>query len=407
MSTIVRPPRQAGQVGGYRLLGELTTTGGGQSRWAFARKGPAEFFLKEFLAPTWPADDGPGSAAVKAAKRRRCRAFENHHEKVRRALAPLSGPGGNLVVTVDFFRSGAKYYKVTEKVDAEPAGPLGPTGLELGDTLVPLVAVTHSLRLLHDAGLVHGDLKPGNVLLKRMGRHRFTTKLIDFDDCFFAGRPPAADEVVGDAAWYSPELLGYILGEEPAERIGPASDVFALGLLFANWLAGRSPDLRGAQYPAEAVRAGHKLRAAVRPGSRELDRLVTSMLVAEPEERPEAAEVFEALKKAQVRHGGPRVAGQRPKEPDRRPPIPVAQGGPTTPGPGQRPWLRGTLVERRPEAVSPWRCPACDHPNRPDLTVCAVCHVGPGRPRRSWWRKLLGLGPAKAAGKATGKKGAQ
>ena len=35
------------------------------------------------------------------------------------ALAPLSAYGGNLIVTLDFFRWGAKYYKVTEKVDAE------------------------------------------------------------------------------------------------------------------------------------------------------------------------------------------------------------------------------------------------------------------------------------------------
>jgi hypothetical protein len=42
---------------------------------------------------------------------------------MQKALAPLSAYGGNLIVTLDFSRWWAKYYKVTEKVDAEDLGP--------------------------------------------------------------------------------------------------------------------------------------------------------------------------------------------------------------------------------------------------------------------------------------------
>jgi hypothetical protein len=45
------------------------------------------------------------------------------HRGMQKALAPLSAYGGNLIVTLDFSRWWAKYYKVTEKVDAEDLGP--------------------------------------------------------------------------------------------------------------------------------------------------------------------------------------------------------------------------------------------------------------------------------------------
>ena len=111
---------RAGDVlNGYTILEDFKVVGAGLSKWTFAERGGRQFFIKEFLSPTYPDDDAPGSEKIKAKKRARCAAFEAHHRGVQRALAPLSAYGGNLIVTLDFFRWGAKYYKVTEKVDAE------------------------------------------------------------------------------------------------------------------------------------------------------------------------------------------------------------------------------------------------------------------------------------------------
>ena len=105
-------------INGYTILEDFKVVGAGLSKWTFAERGGRQYFIKEFLSPTYPDDYAPGSEKTKAKKRARCAVFEAHHRGVQHALAPLSAYGGNLIVTLDFFRWGAKYYKVTEKVDA-------------------------------------------------------------------------------------------------------------------------------------------------------------------------------------------------------------------------------------------------------------------------------------------------
>ena len=196
-------------INGYTILEDFKVVGAGLSKWTFAERGGRQYFIKEFLSPTYPDDYAPGSEKTKAKKRARCAAFEAHHRGIQHALAPLSAYGGNLIVTLDFFRWGAKYYKVTEKVDAEGLSTADIAALGLPVQLVLMKTVAHSLKILHDLRIVHSDLKPSNVLIKRT-ELGYTTKLIDFDNSYIAGRPPPREEIVGTINYYSPELLGYI-----------------------------------------------------------------------------------------------------------------------------------------------------------------------------------------------------
>src|SRR3954469_10832069 len=233
---------KAGDVlNGYTILEDFKVVGAGLSKWTFAERGGRQYFIKEFLSPTYPEDDAPGSEKIKAKKRARCAAFEAHHRGIQRALAPLSAYGGNLIVTLDFFRWGAKYYKVTEKVDAEGMSTADISALGLRVQLVLMKTVAHSLKILHDLKIVHGDLKPGNVLVKRT-ELGYTTKLIDFDNAYLAGNPPPPDELVGTMNYYSPELVGYIqeLGTQ-ARELTQKADIFALGLIYAEYLTGALP----------------------------------------------------------------------------------------------------------------------------------------------------------------------
>ena len=284
-------------VNGYLILEDFKVVGAGLSKWTYARRGGRDFFIKEFLAPTYPDDDAPGSDKTKARKRARCATFEAQHRGMQKALAPLSAYGGNLIVTLDFFRWGAKYYKVTEKVDAEDLGPAGIAGLELRWQLVLMKSVAHSLKILHDLRIVHGDLKPSNILVKRT-ELGYTSKLIDFDSSYIAGNPPPFEEIVGTINYYSPELLGYIqdVGVQPAE-LGVASDIFALGLIYTEFLTGAVPPFDAATYhePAVAVRSGETLRiprAGLVPA---LADLVDGMLLADPTRRPSIGQVHAAL----------------------------------------------------------------------------------------------------------------
>ena len=172
---------RAGDVlNGYRLLEDFRVVGAGLSEWSFAERGGRIFFIKRFLSPTYPEDDAPGSERTKARKRARCASFEAHHRGIQAAMAPLTTYGGNLIATLDFFREGAKYYKVTEKVDLAGLEPKAVALLDFPVKLVLLKTVAHSLRILHDLDIVHSDLKPSNVLIKRT-EFGYNTKLIDFD----------------------------------------------------------------------------------------------------------------------------------------------------------------------------------------------------------------------------------
>ncbi len=284
-------------INGYTILEDFTVVGAGLSKWTFAQRGDRQFFIKEFLSPTYPDDAAPGSPKTKAKKRARCAVFEAHHTGLQRALAPLSAYGGNLIVTLDFFRWGAKYYKVTEKVDAAGLDEADVAALDLRTKLVLLKSVAHSLKILHDLRIVHGDLKPSNILIKRT-ELGYTSKLIDFDNSYIAAAPPPPEEIVGTINYYSPELLGYIQESGvPGSALGVASDVFALGLIYSQYLSGSLPTFDAAVFhePAVAVSSGVILQIPRTGVPDVLADLVDQMLLADPASRPTTGQVHTTL----------------------------------------------------------------------------------------------------------------
>jgi eukaryotic-like serine/threonine-protein kinase len=349
-------------INGYQILEDFRVVGAGLSKWTFAAKDGREYFIKEFLSPTWPDEHAPGSAQTKMRKRQRCAAFERHHRRVQAALAEVSGLGGNLIVTLDFFRWRAKYYKVTEKVEVAGLEPADVAALAFPDQLVLLKTVAHSLRILHDRGIVHGDLKPSNVLIKRT-ELGYTTKLIDFDNAYLAGEPPPPEEIVGTMNYYSPELVGYIqeTGTAAAELTQKA-DIFALGLIYAEYLTGAPPAFDTAhQYAGVAARAGEVLRLPPTSLPTPVVELVDRMLLADPTVRPTIAETHTTLMAIRPAAAttavlaGPATAST-PSTPTRLKGrgLGTAAGRGSSPGPEPGPGRRlvGKLLERRKDTGS-------------------------------------------------------
>jgi eukaryotic-like serine/threonine-protein kinase len=287
---------RAGDVlNGYRLLEDFRVVGAGLSEWSFAERGGRIFFIKRFLSPTFPEDDAPGSERIKAKKRIRCAAFEAHHRGLQAAMAPLTTYGGNLIATLDFFRIGAKYYKVTEKVDAAGLQASDVASLDFSAQLVLLKTVAHSLKILHDLRIVHSDLKPSNVLIKRTELGH-TTKLIDFDSSYIVGSPPPPEEIVGTMNYYSPELVRYIQGVAEPGELSEASDIFALGLIYAEYLTGSMPAFDPAHHEAAiAVLHGQVLRLGASRAPAQAVELIERMLLLDSAARPGVAEVHSAL----------------------------------------------------------------------------------------------------------------
>ncbi|HZN74161.1 MAG TPA: lipopolysaccharide kinase InaA family protein [Micromonosporaceae bacterium] len=228
-------------VRGYRIVSAPTTSGGGRCVWAFAEKASRDYFIKQFLDPKWPTDAAAGSPASKAQRREECSIFERRHQQVNARINPTAVGGGNLVTAIDFFREGSTYYKVTDR--AAVSSP-DLRGFTLRQTAVVLRTLCNSIRMLHRSGIVHGDLKPANVLLQKSSTGAlFTTKVIDFDDSYPSGDPLPPDQVVGDQQFGAPEWLRYVKHDEAvtADQLTTAADVFALGLVFHVYLTGDLP----------------------------------------------------------------------------------------------------------------------------------------------------------------------
>ena len=167
-----------------------------------------------------------------------------------------------------------------------------------------------ALQAAHSAGIVHRDVKPGNILLDRDG----TVRVVDFGigrarDT--AASVPGAFE--GSAPYASPEQ---VLGDPTT----PASDIYSLGVVLYEALTGRRP-FSGASPAATALdrlRTRPEPPSAVDPGLPvDVDDLVLRAMALEAHERyPSAAEFGFALDRFRaVEIGGVRQAGGvRPRD---------------------------------------------------------------------------------------------
>ncbi|MGP4110340.1 protein kinase domain-containing protein [Streptomyces sp. 4N509B] len=295
--------RRGDVIGGYLVVSEPTNADGGKCVWAFATREGREFFLKRFLEPKRPragsARAGSGSAAARRSHDIRmalCHEFEERHRAIMARLRPDATGAGNLVLATDFFCEGSTYYKVTERIDT--ASLAEPQSLDPKSRAVLLRTLMTSLRLLHDIDVVHGDLKPANVLVqKRPGQRFHSAKLIDFDDSYVAGHPPGRTEIAGDSVYGAPEWRRYVQGDETVSGrdLTTAVDVFALGLMTHLYLTGSLPG-HDARYgsPADAVNAGEPLAVYAYLGT-PAQALIAAMTAREPERRPTVDAVLAAV----------------------------------------------------------------------------------------------------------------
>lgn len=293
-------------INGYQVIGvdgkDFSTKGGGLSVWTFVRKDGVIYFMKEFLSPKYPLDNALGSVKSIAKKKLECEAFEQHHKALILKVAKSVSVGGNLIFTRDFFRHNTKYYKVTEKIDVSSISIENISKLELGKRLLILKTISHSLQILHKLGIVHGDLKPNNILIKANDKGYYTSKLIDFDNCYFEGQPPIIrEEVVGDPVYYSPELENYVLNKKstPGSKLRCKSDIFALGVIFSQYLTGKLPSgVSVENYASNVVNNGGNIKIAdeMKLLPVNLKSLINSMMRKTPRGRPSIDIVFNVLK---------------------------------------------------------------------------------------------------------------
>ena len=271
-------------IGAYEPLTPLQTAGSGSARWCIAQRGTRRFFLKEFLSPVYPAENT--NAVLREKQMARCRRFE---EKKRRLYSAMSCViGDTLVPVTDFFRFGLHYYAVSEEIP-EPrlTGESSVETLSREEKREILLSLALCLQRLHLQGIVHADLKPEHVLLRK-GTLGYEARLIDLDSGFLMEEPPApGGETEGDPVYLAPEAFLRMTGE--AADIGPAIDTFAFGAILHRLWTGALPET-DAPYLYEAALEQRPIRISAQlPPA--YGRAVRRMLDAEPSHRPSDGEL--------------------------------------------------------------------------------------------------------------------
>jgi serine/threonine-protein kinase len=186
-----------------------------------------------------------------------------------------------------------RHYIVMEYVDGPSAADMlrERKRLELAETVALVRDACHGLDYAHRAGVVHRDVKPGNLLY---AEEMAATKLADFGIAKAAEqtRITQVGSVLGTAAYLSPE-------QARGEEAGPPSDIYSLGVCAYQFLTGRLPHeyasltelaLKQQQDPVDPIT---DYRPEVPP---ELDEAVRVALERDPDARYRSAlEMAEAI----------------------------------------------------------------------------------------------------------------
>ena len=149
------------------------------------------------------------------------------------------------------------------------------------DKTLDIVAQTSAaLQAAHSAGLVHRDIKPGNLLITPDGR----VKITDFGIARIADQVPltATGQVMGTVQYLSPEQAS----GHPASA---ATDIYSLGIVAYECLAGKRP-FTGESQVAIAMAQINEQAAPLPPTvAVPVQNLVMAMIAKKPEDRPASA----------------------------------------------------------------------------------------------------------------------
>ncbi len=205
----------------------------------------------------------------------------------REALAAGRIAHPNIAATLDFGYKDNLVYSVMEYVDGTP--------LDAMEMPIPLTRaldiarqIAQALGAAHEAGVVHRDVKPGNVIAGELGDRDFI-KVVDFGLAVLRisqSNPPITGPgmTMGTPAYVSPEQ---VLGDP----IDARTDVYALGAVLYQMIVGLPPFGYG---DAATLAVSHAYKVPARPSSFShlsgmppgIDDFVMRMLAKDPDERP-------------------------------------------------------------------------------------------------------------------------
>ena len=240
-----------------------------------------------------------------------------------RAAARLNHPGA--VTLYDVVKDDGGTFIVMELVNAPTLADLvrsdGPLPVERVAEIGAQVA--SALEAAHQAGIVHRDVKPGNVMVPGNG----TAKLADFGIASLQGDPQLTSTglVIGSPAYMAPE-------QAKGEESGPPADFWALGATMFYAVEGEPPFDRGTSIATLAAVVNDPPPAPRRAGR--LTPLITALLNKDPGSRPSGPELRAELGRLAAVPASPSTEVLPSYGPGRTVPLPA---GPPPPAPAASP----------------------------------------------------------------------
>ncbi len=149
------------------------------------------------------------------------------------------------------------------------------------DKTLDIVAQTSAaLQAAHAAGLVHRDIKPGNLLITPDGR----VKITDFGIARIADQVPltATGQVMGTVQYLSPE-------QASGHPASPATDIYSLGIVAYESLAGKRPFTGESQVAIAMAQINEQAPPLPPTVAEPVRNLVMAMIAKKPEDRPASA----------------------------------------------------------------------------------------------------------------------
>ena len=292
--------------------------------------------------------DRPVALKVLPRSLSRSHGFVQRFHEESKAMAELDHD--NIVAVIDRGNEGDIYYFVMDYVEGRGLDKLIGSGIGTRQLIAITKQVCSALAYAHRRGLVHRDIKPGNIIVSDEGK----VKIADFGLAGLVGsrRAPRGHRgsrslVMGTPLYMSPEQK-----EDPL-KVDGRSDVYSLGMVMYEMIAATRPKLKHLVPPSY----GHE-EADFR-----LDPIVMKCLRAKPSERYQSAEEL----MADIERFEQQLA-RAPGCPHCGAPNPV----------------RFRQCERCGESLEELfdRCPQCGCESRMDVHICPNCRMDLGRYRQ-------------------------
>ena len=256
-------------IRGYKVL-DLINPGGFCNAYKVS-KGGKSFFLKEYTDPTELSKD-----------------FKAFIENQKVILGKLKSLGDTTETIVEHFVEDGHYYQVKELLNGCNLDDWMEENTEITDRFDAAIQLTKIIQLIHGAGIVHQDLKPGQVMV--VSQSPLKLVLTDFDWSVPKGK---VVRKVG-TPWY-----GYI-DDKPSEK----SDIFTLGIILCALLTGATPyqnkhdNLFEAElWPRWVSGRSYDEPIDLNPDdiTQKLNQVIVSCLSPNPSDRPSLKEILTVL----------------------------------------------------------------------------------------------------------------